>query len=315
MKQAGPCGSLWKAYLGMGVATLCWSSNAIAVKLLVREVPQFAAAGLRIALTALTLALVHGLSGGRFFLRRGEARIFLQLGFWGLALSFFFFTLGLNHTSVSHAVFIGALVPMAVLLLARLEHQEPVTILRLSGLLLSLAGVAVLALDQRGGAGPTWQGDLLAGAGVLTFAYYTVRSKKVAAAYPSLQFNTYCFLAAAFCFLPLLLLELPRLPWGRISWVSWTSLAYSVTIVSAGAYVAYDYSLRKVAASQAAAFQYLQPVLATAFGVLFLRETLTPQFGTGAALILAGVFIAEYRSRDTTATPQPSESTPIFLDQ
>ena len=284
-----------KAYLGLGVATLFWSSNAVAVKLALQEIPELATAPLRITLAAATLLAIYTARGERVRLRPGEAWRFLHLGLWGLALSFSLFTVGIHRTSISHAVFVGALTPMTVLLMAWRKGQERISPLRLGALLLSLAGVLLLALDRKPEAGPSWQGDVLVVGGVVCFAFYNVRGKELASFYPSLQFNTYCFLAAALWLSPLLLTELTRLPWDRITWVGWSSLLYSATVGSAGAYLTYYYSLRWVKVSRAAAFQYLQPPLGTAFGLLFFPEILTPRFLAGAALILAGIVVAEHR--------------------
>lgn len=284
---------LLRAYLSLGAATLIWSSNAIAVKFALREIPQMATAAMRITLAALTLVVIYRARGGRLQLERGEAKSFLRVGLWGLALSFFLFTLGLNHTSVSHAVFVGALSPLAILLFSWREGQERLSALRLGAVFVSLAGVLLLALDQQGGASPGWEGDLLLAAGVGCFTFYTVRSKQLARTYPSLQFNAHCFLAAAIWLLPLLVVELARLPWREVGWVSWSSLFLSGTVGSAGAYLAYYYSLRSIQASQVAVFHYLQPVLGTVLGVVFFKEIMTGRFLLGAALILTGVVLAE----------------------
>ncbi|MBI4465362.1 MAG: DMT family transporter [Acidobacteria bacterium] len=286
---------LWEAYLAMVAATLFWSTNAIAVKLMLREIPVVTAAMLRVAVAAGLLAALYAWRGGRFRLRPGELWIFLKLGLWGLSLSFFFFTTGLYYTSVAHAVFIGALVPMAVLLLARLARQERITTLKLAGILLSLGGVLLLALEQAGGAEASWKGDLLIGGGVWCFAFYTVRAKNVAAHYPSLQFNTYIFLAGAAWFLPFLLPALWRLDWSAIGGAAWSSFFYSASVGSAGAYLAYYFALRRLAASRVAVFHYVQPLLASSLGVVLLHETWGLQVGLGALLILLGVFLAEYR--------------------
>jgi drug/metabolite transporter (DMT)-like permease len=90
-----------------------------------------------------------------------------------------------------------------------------------------------------------------------------------------------------------LVFELTRLPWREIGWMSWSGLLLSGTFGSAGAYLAYFYSLRSIQASQAAVFHYLQPVLGTVLGVVFLQEVMTGRFLLGAALILTGVILAE----------------------
>ena len=288
-------GPLARAYGSAVAATLLWSSNVVAVKFALLELPAFPTGLLRITLAAATLALWHAFQRKPFSIRAGERWLFAQLGVAGIAWSFLFFTLALSYTSVAHAVFIGALVPAAVLLLARLEGQERFTLLKLAGMGISLAGVLLLSLDQAGGMGASWKGDLLAIAGLWCFSFLTVRSKRAAAFYDSMSLNTYTFVIAAIFCLPFLVWQAPNIAWSRITWVGWLSLLYSATLGSAGAYLAYYYSLRTLTASQVAAFQYVQPVLSTAFGVLFLAESWGAKFTVGAALILAGVFLAERR--------------------
>ncbi len=283
------------AYVSLTVATLIWSGNAILVKYVVQEVPEMAAAPMRITLAAITLATIYTVRGGRLRLERKLWRSFLPVGLWGLGLSFTFFTVGLGRTSVSHAVFVGSLTPLAILLFSGREGQERFSALRLGAMFLSLGGVLLLAMDQQGGASPGWEGDLLLLAAVGCLTFYTVRGKELAKTYPSLQFNTYCFLAAALWLSPLLVFELTRLPWEEVSWFSWSCLLVSGTVGSAGAYLAYYYALRWVQASQVAVFHYLHAPLGTALGILFFREILTTRFLLGAGLILVGVVLAERR--------------------
>ena len=284
-----------RAYFTVTAATFFWSSNVVAVKFAVQELPQVTAAVLRVTLAAAILVSLHLLRGGSLRLGGNERRSFLKFSLFGLSLSFLFFTIGVSYTSVSHTVFVAALGPLVVLLFARLEGQERITPVKVAGLLLSLAGVLLLALDQTGSPGPNWRGDLLILMAICCFSFFTVRGKRFAAAYPSLQFTTYAFLAAAVWFLPLLLWELTRLPWGEITWIGWSGLLYSATFGSAGAYLTYYYSLRLISASRAVAFVYLQPVLGTVLGVLFFQDALTARFGIGAVLILAGVAAAQRR--------------------
>ena len=288
-----------RPYFGMSLATLFWASNAIAVKLALREVPELATVALRVTLAAATLAVLHALTGGHFHLRRSERGNFWRLSLSGVAASFFCYTLGLNYTSVSHAVFINSLVPMSVLLIARIQGLEKITPAKFAGLLLSLAGVLSLAFDkaqtQLGGTGPGWSGDLLVLGSVWCFAFFTVESKKLASAHPSLEFTTFAFLGAALWLSPLLAVESVRVSWKQITWLGWSSLLYSGMLGSAAAYLTYYYSLRLLPASRVAAFHYLQPALATALGVWIIHDNITARFGVGAALILAGLSLGQGR--------------------
>ena len=287
--------STGRAWSSVVLATFLWSSNVVAVKYILREFPAFPAAMLRIFGAGLTLALWHVGQRNRWSVRRSDLAPLLQLGVIGVACSFLLYTLAYDHTSVAHAVFIGALSPIAVLLMVKMGGQERFTWVKLIGMLVCLLGVLLLALDQVGVTGTHWLGDLLAFLGMWCFAFYTVRAKRLAKDYDSVSLNTYAFMIAALLCLPLLGWMHASVPWTRISWMGWSSLVFSATFGSAAPYLAYYYSLRTLTASRAAAFQYIQPVLSTCFGVLFLGEIFGSRFEAGAALILAGMFLAERR--------------------
>ena len=189
---------------------------------------------------------------------------------------------------------------MAVLLIARAHGLERITAAKMAGLLMSLGGVLALVMDQTGGRGAGWKGDLLIIVSACSFAFFTVESKKIASAHPnapgipgapSLEFTAFAFLGATVWLSPLLALELFRVQWYEVTLTTWSSLIYSAVFGSAGAYLVYNYSLRQLPPSRAAAFHYLQPVLATVFGVMIFHDRFTTRFAVGAALILTGLGI------------------------
>ena len=70
-------------------------------------------------------------------------------------------------------------------------------------------------------------------------------------------------------------------------------MAFLIVFGSVISYLLYVYVLTELAASRAAAFNYLQPVMASALGFWILSERLTSNVLTGGALILVGVYLAE----------------------
>ena len=58
-------------------------------------------------------------------------------------------------------------------------------------------------------------------------------------------------------------------------------------------YLIYYYALARMEASRLAAFSYLQPLLAVAFGVLILHEHITFGLVVSGLVIFAGVYITE----------------------
>lgn len=305
---SAPAMTLRAAWSHAWLATGLWAANVVAVKLALREAPGLTTALARVTLAGAVLVLVHRFRALPFTLRREEWPGFLALGFFGIAVSFAFFTSAMQFTSVSHAVFIGALLPILVMVAAALLGQERMSGGKIMGLIVAMAGVVLLEMDKTVIAGgrhvvaSNWRGDLLALGGVCCFTFFTVRGKQLATRYESGTVNMYAFgFGAAFC-APLLAWIVttgtPQMLSVRledVSWVGWTALLLSGTAGSALPYFVYYKSLKVLKASQAAALHYVQPVLATLLGVAFLGERLGPQFAIAAGLILLGVFIAERR--------------------
>jgi len=58
-------------------------------------------------------------------------------------------------------------------------------------------------------------------------------------------------------------------------------------------YLLFAYALTGLAASRVAAFNYLQPVIASSLAIWVLSEKLTAKVLIGGVLILTGVYLAE----------------------
>jgi drug/metabolite transporter (DMT)-like permease len=58
-------------------------------------------------------------------------------------------------------------------------------------------------------------------------------------------------------------------------------------------YLIYFYALARMEASRLAAFSYLQPLLATVFGILILHERVTLALVVSGLVIFGGVYITE----------------------
>jgi len=68
---------------------------------------------------------------------------------------------------------------------------------------------------------------------------------------------------------------------------------------SVAAYTIFAFALTELTAARAAAFQYLQPVIATGLGIWLLGETLTSRIVVGGSVILLGVYLTEREQGET----------------
>ena len=223
--------------------------------------------------------------------------VFAYLGFFGVTINQMCFTIGLHFTSVSHSAVIVGLSPIYILVLAVLFGLERATGHKVVGMLIALAGVAVLASENGMSVhSASIEGDAITMAGSLGFAMYGVLGKRVTAKYDTLTMTAFTHFAGALIVLPLAIHEARALYGGdhlRQPWRVWAALLYMAVFSSALAYVFYFWLLRYLEASQLSAFTYLLPVLATILGIVWLREKGSWTQVFGAAMSLGGVYWIE----------------------
>ena len=82
---------------------------------------------------------------------------------------------------------------------------------------------------------------------------------------------------------------------GRIGPAAWVGILYMSVAPSIVGYLIYSYALRWLPASRVSSVSYLQPIGATLLGVAFLGERPGLAYAGGAAVVLAGVWIAQRR--------------------
>jgi drug/metabolite transporter (DMT)-like permease len=238
-----------------------------------------------------------------------DALNFFLLGLFGVTMNQVLFTLGLNYTTVAHSALIIGTGPITTLLLASLIRLESLTARKLLGMVLSFAGVGVLAAEHGLSLGSgTLRGDLITLGGSLGFALYTVTAKRVARGYDTVTMNTFNYLAGGLLILPLAVRQAARLDWAAVPWTGWASLFYMAMCASVLAYLIYYWALKHMAASRLVAFGYLTPLLGTLLGIVLLDEPATVHLAAGGALIVTGVYITESRPRRAAGEAEEEEN-------
>jgi len=292
----------------IGVLVVVWAVNFIAAKIGLLYLPPLAMASFRVVLAGVVMIPVYFyclrlkvFAEASDIRRRGFARrdfwTFLYLGFFGVTVNQMCFTIGLYFTRVSHAAVIVGLGPIYILVLAVLLGLERATGHKVVGMLIALAGVAVLASENGISVhSASIEGDAITMAGSIGFAIYVVLGKRVAEKYDTLTMTAFNHFASALIVLPVAIHEVWALHtaghW-RLPWRAWAAVLYMAILSSALAYVFYFWLLRYLEASQLSAFTYLLPVLATILGILWLGEKGSWGQVVGGVMALGGVYWIE----------------------
>lgn len=283
-------------HLLMLFVTICWASNIIAGKESLRCFGSLALAQLRVLGAAAIFSIAFVSSGRlrRLRLSRRDWRFLTAIGATGIALNQLTFIGGMARTSVAHTGLIVALGPVLVLIIAVMIGLESITASKLMGMLVAFSGVGILTLDKAGqGPGGHWVGDLLMLGSIAVFAAYTILMKEVASDFDPLTLNTLAFGLGAIMMLPFCSHAVLMTNWASINRAAWGGLAFLVVFGSVISYSLFAYVMTELAASRVAAFNYLQPVIASALGIWVLSERLTSKVLIGGSLILLGVYLTE----------------------
>ncbi len=209
--------------------------------------------------------------------------------------------LGMERTTVLDATLITATAPIFIMVGGALFLRERVQPLEKIGTLVILAGVGITIIQpllERGIlAEENLVGNLLVFASNLTWAVYTLLSKKDYREHDPFLITSLSFVFGLLTFLPLAWLENPQLLTigSGLSTGALGGVLYMALFSSLAAYLLYGWGLSKIEASEAAPFFYLEPLFAVPLAYWWLGETVTFAFLIGAAVIAAGLLLIEYR--------------------
>jgi drug/metabolite transporter (DMT)-like permease len=275
------------------LVTLIWGSTFVLVKDLIREVPPLLFLAMRFALGAVTLALVM-LAMRRW---RGLSRTELIWGgVLGLALyaGYVFQTVGLQWTTASNAGFITGLSVVLVPLLTIPVLRQVPSVWAWLGVALATVGLALLSLQvsDRGDLHFSLNsGDAFVLVCAFAFALHILLVARVAPRTDPLRLAfvqvLVCGLLSVFTSM---LLEKPVSSLSIDVWAGTLFMGVAATALTITIQVSMQ---RFTSAVHTVLIFSLEPVFAAIFGVWLHGDRLQAIAWTGAALILAGMLVAE----------------------
>ncbi len=298
-------GSRPLAMLLLSLVAVIWGGSFIAARVALRD------------LSPITLATVRFILAGILFLPflifspryRAPWRSIPKLaGFGLLAVTFYFIFQynGVARTSASLSAIVITLSPLVVVLMSTMLLRERLTRIQAAGIVLATAGAVLLV--SRGsvetGGNDYWTGVLFLVLNVLAWGLYNILGKRALESLHPMTLTAYMTILGALCLIPFGLLDggLSAVP--AASAATWWSIAYLVVLCSVVAYVAYNYGLRILPASQAGVFQFLNPVAASLLAHWLLDEPLTLITAVGGLMAIAGVYLANRPAKGPQPAPE-----------
>jgi drug/metabolite transporter (DMT)-like permease len=276
---------------------LCWSGNYVAAKIVFRELPAMIVMCLRTIVAGVLIIPIYWFQARKkpTIWTWGEFWLLFALGVIGITMNQFFWTLGVERTTVVHSSMIMATTPLFVLLMAGIMQLERITVLKVIGIVTALCGVALLQLVRSTSSahGPTFLGDFLTLLCALLLAGTTALGKRYKPVSGGIAVNAVGYVGGSLLLLPVLWWSAQGFNFAHVSAAAWTGVFYMGAFSSITGYLIYYYALARIPASRMAAFQYLQPVFASLMAVVLLGEQLSGTAIAAGAIIFTGVFVTE----------------------
>jgi drug/metabolite transporter (DMT)-like permease len=282
---------------------LMFSVNYVVSKLGMREFSPLSFAWLRVAVSALILWVV--MRDTEPF-SRADAWLVFRFAILGVVINQTLFLAGLSLTSVQVSAVLITTIPVFTLAIAILAGQERASASRIGGIALAGAGaLLVVGGESFGGSWRSFAGALMLVINCLSYAGYLVLSKPHMTRLSARAIVRRMFAIGAAMLLPIAAVPLAREQWTQITPRAWLSLAFVIIGPTIIAYLLQAWALRHADSSVVAAYTYVQPVLATLLGVIFLNETLQANVLVAAAMIFGGVWLASSRGGGTPPGQPP----------
>lgn len=212
----------------------------------------------------------------------------LKLAMLQTVLQYFFFYVGLAHTSgVKASIITGLNVFMSILIASLLFRQEKLTISKMIGCVIGFVGVVIVNLNGGGlDIGFVWNGEGFICMSALSSAFSSVFIKRYSKEENPVTLSGYQFLSGG-----LILSFVGYVMGGRLQHVTGAAIGILcyLAFVSAVAYSLWGILLKYNPVSKVSVFGFMNPVFGVLLSAVFLKES---SQAMGAASIVALILVS-----------------------
>ena len=289
--------SRWLIPAAFVLLGMIWGSSFAWIKIAVDEIPPATLVAWRMTLGAIAMAVLLAVIHVPWPRSAGEWLPLVVLGAINAAIPIFLISWGEQFVDSGTAAVLNSLVPIFSLVIAGLAlRTEPVTALRVGGLVLGFAGAALLAsreLSLRADA----SGLIGAMAVVLAAVSYALGASY--ARYRIGHNHRYVVAGGTLVFAALDMWVLALIADGGVivpaQLDTITAVVWLGILGSFVAYILYFFLIENIGATLATMVTYIFPVVGVAIGVVLLHERMDARLLVGTALVVAGIVVVGLR--------------------
>lgn len=298
---------LTKPFVVAALATLCcilWGSATPAIKTAYKVfqigsddiMSRLVLAGVRFFFAGVIIILYGSVSAKRFIRpEKGNVSRIIGLGMVQTVLQYFFFYMGLAHTTGIKSAIVGASATFFSILLSVLCRMERLTLRKAAGCVIGFCGVVIINLSGGSFGRLNLSGDGAILLSTVLNAVASIMIKKFSAKEDPVVLTGYQFLFGG-----AVLAAAGFLGHGKLLPVApsaWLLMAY-MSLLSAVAYTLWSVLLKENPVSRVSVYYFANPVFGVILSAMILREqnAFTPLVcAVSLALVCAGILIVNLR--------------------
>ncbi len=288
-------------YVKLLLTALFWGGTFIAGRLIANSVGPFSAAFLRFAVASAFLLFLTWKHEGKLpAVKRNQVIPLVLLGMTGVFAYNVFFFKGLKLIGAGRASLIIANNPVFISLFAAIIFREKLTLIRTSGIILSVFGAGIVISRGRLGEilsqGLGW-GEVFIFCCVATWVAYSLIGKFVMSRVgfsPLVAVSYSAVVGASALFVPALLEGIGGdfFSYSIVDWACLFYLGYFGTVLG---FVWYYEGINAIGPMKAGQFINFVPISAVLLAFLILREPVTPSLLLGGIFVIAGVTLTNWK--------------------
>lgn len=283
--------SLW-VEVSLLMTVFFFGTNFVAVKYVVDFVPPLLFAAVRFTLAGLLLWLLVRFLAPESRLERGDLLPVFGLGVVGITLTQSVFTIGVSLTTAANTALIYSTAPVWGMLLGFAFALEKPRLTGILGVILCLLGVGFIVYGGLELGGTSLPGDFLILCAAIFWGSYTMLSTSLLRRHTPLAVAAYTMFLGGLGIFPLVAIGPGELELAAIDGSVWFAAAYSMFLSSVFGFAAWQRGVSHVGANRVLVYQYLVALTGVSAGIVLLGEGFGLQQAIGAAVILAGVYMA-----------------------
>lgn len=282
-----------KAHLSLIIANLIYAANFTIAKIAMPDYIQpFGFILLRVSGAVILFWIV----GSLWVKEKTDKKDIPKLAFLGLvgvAINQLLFFKGLNITTPINASIMMITSPILVLIVASFIIKERITSIKLLGICIGFIGAALLLMlkNDLSFGSETLEGDFYILVNAISWSLYIVLVKPLMHKYNTITIVKWVFLFGLIYVFPFGFREFQDVEWKTLPVNIWWCIAFVVIGTTFFAYILNTYALKALSPTIVSAYIYLQPLLATAFAIIFASDALTWIKVLSALLIFLGVYL------------------------